>query len=296
MLIYGLETQSVLPYSVINKNVINHRLLDTRMLENLEANEAMIRLGVFASLLLSLMMAEALWPRKNRVETRRRRWSTNIAITVIDAIALRVLIPLAAIGVAALSTKNGWGVFNLIDIPDWAILVLSLILLDMAIYWQHVATHRIPILWRLHKVHHVDRDVDVTTAVRFHPIEICISMLYKMIIVLALGVPVIAVILFEVILNGCALFNHSNIRLPHIVDRILRPFIVTPDMHRVHHSTHPHETNSNYGFSLSLWDRIFGTYIAQPQDGHNAMTIGLSEHQTDKPQNLFWTLTLPFKK
>ena len=266
------------------------------MLDTLETHEAVVRLGVFAGLLIFLMVAESLWPRKNRVVPRRSRWRTNIIITIIDAIALRLLIPLAAVGVAASAAAGGWGLFNVIDLPSWAALIGSLILLDMSIYWQHVATHRIPLLWRLHKVHHVDRDVDVTTAVRFHPIEICFSMLYKMVVVLLLGAPVVAVILFEVILNGCALFNHSNIRLPHVIDRVLRPFIVTPDMHRVHHSTHPQETNSNYGFSLSLWDRIFGTYIAQPQDGHNAMSIGLSEHQNNNPQNLLWTLALPFKK
>lgn len=256
--------------------------------------ETALRLGVFAGLLVLFMMLEAIWPRKNRVDGRAARWRTNLALTVIDGIALRVLVPLAAVGTAAYASTHGWGLLNMVSIPHWAVIVISLILLDLAIYGQHVATHRIPLLWRLHQVHHADTDVDVTTGIRFHPIEICLSMVYKMAVVLALGAPVVAVILFEVILNGCALFNHANIRLPKSVDRVLRLFIVTPDMHRVHHSVLEHETNSNYGFSLSLWDRIFGSYIDQPSAGHNAMKIGLNAYQDDTPTQLLWTLHLPF--
>lgn len=258
--------------------------------------ETAIRLGIFAGLLVVLLLAEAIWPRKNRVESRVARWRTNAVFTVVDALALRLLVPLAAVGVAAYASTKGWGLLNIVTLPNWAVIVISLVLLDMAIYWQHVATHKIPILWRLHQVHHTDRDMDVTTAVRFHPIEICLSMIYKMAIVAALGVPVVAVILFEVILNGCAMFNHSNLRLPKWLDKILRIFIVTPDMHRVHHSTDMRETNSNYGFSTSVWDRIFGSYIAQPAAGHNAMTLGLSEHQNERPREVVWSLLLPFKR
>ncbi|WP_371396695.1 sterol desaturase family protein [Fretibacter rubidus] len=266
------------------------------MTETLLNNETYIRLGVFAGLLVVLLLAEAVWPRKNRVESRVARWRTNIALTVIDGIALRVFVPLAAVGTAAWAAKNGWGLFNVINLPALAAIIISVIILDMLIYWQHVATHKIPLLWRLHKVHHADRDIDVTTGVRFHPVEICLSMVYKMVCVLALGAPVAAVIIFELILNGCALFNHANLRLPKPVDRVLRLFIVTPDMHRVHHSTLPDETNSNYGFSLSLWDRLFGSYIDQPSAGHNAMKIGLSEYQDNNPHKFLWSLSLPFKR
>lgn len=266
------------------------------MTETLLSYETAIRLGVFASLLVVLLLAETVWPRKNRVERRVTRWRTNLALTVIDGIALRIFVPLAAVGSAAWAAQNNWGLFNLINTSTLAAIIISVIILDMMIYWQHVATHKIPILWRFHQVHHADRDIDVTTGVRFHPIEICLSMVYKMACVLILGAPVAAVIIFELILNGCALFNHANLRLPKWLDRILRIFIVTPDMHRVHHSTLAHETNSNYGFSLSLWDRLFGSYINQPSAGHNAMKIGLSEYQDDRPHKIFWSLTVPFKR
>lgn len=258
-------------------------------------HEAGLRLGVFISILILMMGFEALFPRKSRALGRARRWTSNLLIVIIDSIFVRLLFPIVAVGVAALSVKNGWGLFNLMSFPDWLEIMVAIILLDMAIYWQHVAFHRIPFFWSFHKVHHVDRDIDVTTGLRFHPIEIGFSLIYKLGIVLILGAPVIAVILFEIILNGCAMFNHSNVRLPLSIDRILRRFIVTPDMHRVHHSTHMHETNSNYGFSISLWDRIFRSYIDQPEDGHDAMVIGLEEHQSQGPASLIWSLLLPFK-
>ena len=224
-------------------------------------HEASLRMGIFISILLLMMGAEALFPRKNRALGRTHRWVSNLLIVIIDSIFVRLLFPIVAVGVAALSVKNGWGLLNMMPLPDWLEILLALILLDMAIYWQHVAFHRIPFFWSFHKVHHVDRDIDVTTGLRFHPIEIVFSLAYKLAVVLVLGAPVLAVILFEIILNGCAMFNHSNVKLPLSVDRVLRRFIVTPDMHRVHHSIHMHETNSNYGFSLSLWDRIFKSYI-----------------------------------
>ncbi len=258
-------------------------------------HEASLRMGVFISILLLMMGAEALFPRKNRALGRTHRWVSNLLIVIIDSIFVRLLFPIVAVGVAALSVKNGWGLLNLTPLPDWLEIVVALILLDMAIYWQHVAFHRIPFFWSFHKVHHVDRDIDVTTGLRFHPIEIVFSLAYKLAVVLVLGAPVLAVILFEIILNGCAMFNHSNVKLPLSVDRVLRRFIVTPDMHRVHHSIHMHETNSNYGFSLSLWDRIFKSYIDQPKAGHDDMVIGLEEHQTKAPASLSWSLLLPIK-
>ena len=258
-------------------------------------HEASLRMGVFISILLLMMGAEALFPRKNRALGRTHRWVSNLLIVIIDSIFARLLFPIVAVGVAALSVKNGWGLLNMTLLPDWLEILLALILLDMAIYWQHVAFHRIPFFWSFHKVHHVDRDIDVTTGLRFHPIEIVFSLLIKLGVVLVLVAPVLAVILFEIILNGCAMFNHSNVKLPLSVDRVMRRFIVTPDMHRVHHSIHMHETNSNYGFSISLWDRMFKSYNDQPQDGHDGMIIGLEEHQTKAPASLSWSLLFPFK-
>ena len=258
-------------------------------------NEASLRLGFFISILLIMMLVEALFPRKRRAMGRGHRWLSNILMTILDALFVRFAFPILAIGVAALSAQKGWGLFNLTDWPVWLEITLVVIVLDMLIYWQHVAFHHVPFLWAFHKVHHVDRDIDVTTGFRFHPIEIGISLAYKLCLVVLLGVPVLAVIIFEIILNGCAMFNHSNVKLPLRVDRVLRRIIVTPDMHRVHHSTIMSETNSNYGFNLSLWDRIFGSYTAQPREGHDGMVIGLDEHQTDGPASLSWSLVLPFK-
>lgn len=258
-------------------------------------NEASLRLGFFVSILLFMMLVEALFPRKRRALKRSHRWLSNFLLIVIDGLCVRLIFPIVAVGVAALSAQKGWGLFNYTDWPVWLEITLVIIILDMLIYWQHVAFHHVPFFWAFHKVHHVDRDIDVTTGFRFHPIEIVISLIYKMCLVMLLGVPILAVIIFEIILNGCAMFNHSNVKLPLSLDRVLRRFIVTPDMHRVHHSTIMPETNSNYGFNLSIWDRIFGSYTAQPRQGHDAMVIGLDEHQTSGPASLIWSLLLPFK-
>lgn len=265
------------------------------MTDFLLTHEANLRLGVFISILLIMMSAEALFPRKRRVMGRAHRWTSNLLLIVIDGLFVRLLFPIVAVGVAALSVQKGWGLFNLVDLPIWLEITIAIILLDLFIYWQHVASHHIPFLWALHKVHHADRDIDVTTGSRFHPIEIGLSMIYKMALVMLLGAPVLAVIIFEIILNGCAMFNHSNVKLPLRLDRVLRRLIVTPDMHRVHHSTRPAETNSNYGFSLSLWDHLFRSYTAQPAKGHEDMIIGLDDYQNPGPASLFWSLTLPFK-
>ena len=259
-------------------------------------HETSLRLGVFASVLLIMMLAESLLPRKERVMGRGRRWTSNLLLIVIDSLFVRLLFPIVAVGFAAFAAAKGWGFFNIADLPIWLEVTLAIIILDMMIYWQHVASHHIPFLWAMHKVHHADRDIDVTTGSRFHPIEIGLSMLFKMGLVILLGAPVIAVIIFEIILNGCAMFNHSNVKLADRLDRVLRRFIVTPDMHRVHHSIIEAETNSNYGFSLSLWDRIFKSYTAQPSQGHDGMVIGLAEHQTSGPASLTWSLLLPFGK
>ena len=204
-------------------------------------------------------------------------------------------VPVLAVAMAEIAAARGWGLLNLVDLPLWLEFVIAVAVLDMLIYAQHVATHKTPILWRLHQVHHADRDIDVTTGARFHPVEIVLSMGYKLLCVIALGPSALAVFVFEVLLNASAMFNHANVRLPLSVDRVMRSVIVTPDMHRVHHSIVRNETDSNYGFFLSIWDRLFGTYIAQPRDGHDGMTIGLKEYQTPKPANLFWCLWLPFR-
>ena len=197
---------------------------------------------------------------------------------------------------AEITTANGWGILSWIDWPFWLEVAVAAVLLDMAIYWQHVASHKIPVLWRVHRVHHADRDIDATTGIRFHPVEIVLSMLYKFVVIIALGAPALGVFIFEVLLNGSAMFNHANLKLPAWLDRVLRTLIVTPDMHRVHHSVIHHETDSNYGFNLSIWDRLFGSYIDQPEKGHDGMTIGLNDYQTDNPSRLDWSLLLPFRK
>jgi len=263
------------------------------MLEFITQYEAGLRLGVFVGILGLMAGAEALFPRKARTQGRGHRWVSNLLLVIIDSVVVRIVFPIVAVGTAIYANTQGWGVLNLIDLPFWLEILIAVIVLDLLIYIQHVASHHIPVLWALHKVHHADRDIDVTTGARFHPVEIILSMAYKMLMVIILGAPALAVIIFEIVLNACAMFNHSNVRLPLGFDRQLRRFIVTPDMHRVHHSVIMRETNSNFGFSLSVWDRLFRTYIAQPEKGHEGMTIGLSEYQHSGPSSLVWSLWLP---
>ncbi len=261
-------------------------------------NEALIRLAVFAGLFTLFATIEALVPRRERTQPRSTRWVTNWAITIVDTITLRLLalmLPLLAVGAAMDAGNNGWGLFNKLELPLWITIVATVLIFDLAIWAQHLITHKIPILWRFHRVHHSDRDIDVTTAIRFHPVEIAFSMLLKIGLVYLLGPPAVGIILFEIILNGTAMFNHANIKLPLWLDAIVRLVLVTPDMHRVHHSDMRHEHDSNYGFSLSIWDRMFGTYIAQPEKGHDGMTIGL-QWQDDRPSKLGWSLMLPFRR
>ena len=257
-------------------------------------NENVIRTGIFVFVVVLMLLLEHLFPRKKRTQPRRRRWITNVTIVILDTVALRLLVPLLAIEVADHAALRGWGLFNYLNWPKWLEVVICVLMLDMLIYWQHVLSHRIPFLWKFHQVHHADRDIDATTGIRFHPVEIVLSMLYKIGWIVVLGPSVIAVFLFEIILNACAVFNHANLLLPRSVDSLLRLVIVTPDMHRVHHSVLANETNSNYGFNASVWDRIFGSYKAQPDDGHKEMKIGLPSYQNSNPSNLFWCLQLPF--
>ncbi len=261
-------------------------------------NEALIRLAVFLSLFALFALLEARAPRRVRVQPRGKRWVTNWGIVLLDTLTLRLMafaLPLLAVGAALDAQANGWGLMNALDLPFWLAVILTVLIFDFAIWLQHLITHKVPILWRLHRVHHADRDMDVTTAIRFHPVEIALSMGLKIGLVYLLGPPALGIILFEIILNGTAMFNHANWRIPPRVDAVLRLFIVTPDMHRVHHSIQRAEHDSNYGFSLSIWDRIFGTYVAQPQRGHDDMTTGL-EWQDDRPARLGWALLLPFRR
>ncbi len=260
--------------------------------------ETIIRLGVFAGLFALLAVIEARFPRRARQQSRSRRWLTNWAIVILDTLTLRLLalaLPLLAVGAALDASAQGWGLMNTLRLPPWLAILLTILIFDLAIWAQHLITHKIPLLWRFHRVHHADRDIDVTTAIRFHPVEIALSMILKIGLVYLLGAPALGIIAFEIILNGTAMFNHANIKLPLPLDAALRRVLVTPDMHRVHHSIHRHEHDSNYGFSLSIWDRLFGTYIAQPAQGHDAMTIGL-EWQDERPAKLGWVLMLPFRK
>lgn len=259
--------------------------------------EAAIRLAVFLGLFALLASVEALAPRRPRSQPRRRRWFTNWGIVVLDTLTLRLVaiaVPLLAVGAALDAGARGWGLFNRIDAPLWAEIVATILILDLAIWAQHLVTHKIPVLWRLHRVHHADIDMDVTTAIRFHPVEIALSMGLKIGLVYLLGPAAVAVILFEILLNGMAMFNHANIDLPPRVDAVLRRIVVTPDMHRVHHSVHRDEHDTNYGFSLSVWDRLFGTYRAQPRGGHLGMETGLA-WRDDRPSRLGWSLLLPFR-
>lgn len=263
------------------------------------ASEVWVRLSVFIGVLVLLAAAERVIPRRKLKSFTARRWVTNMSIIAVDSLLVRVMaglaVPVAAVAAAAFAETKGYGVFNTWTMPFAIEAVLSLLLLDLAIWAQHVASHKVPAFWRLHQVHHADRDIDVSTALRFHPIEIAVSMIWKVAVVLVLGIAPVVVVAFEVFLNACAMFSHANIALPERLDRVLRLAIVTPDMHRVHHSTLRHEHDSNYGFNLSIWDRLFRTYRAQPENGHENMTIGLASYQDEQPAHLRWSLALPFK-
>ncbi|NSX56023.1 sterol desaturase family protein [Parasulfitobacter algicola] len=261
-------------------------------------NEAFIRLGIFVGLFALIAMLEAILPRRKRRQTRTSRWFTNWSIVILDTLTLRliaVILPLLAIGASIDAERLGWGLFNQISLPFALEIVLTILIFDFAIWAQHVVSHKIPILWRIHRVHHADRDMDVTTAIRFHPVEIAFSMLLKIGLVYLLGPAALAILIFEILLNGSAMFNHANLKLPLGLDRILRLFVVTPDMHRIHHSVTRDEHDSNYGFALSWWDRLFQTYSQNPRDGHEDMEIGL-EWQDDRPSKLGWSLSLPFQR
>lgn len=255
--------------------------------------EGILRLSVFAAVFLVMALAEWAAPRRPLGHGRGRRWLTNLAIVAIDTLAVRLIFPLAAVGFAIWAESRGIGLFHILDVSGPVAGIVSFVVLDLAIWAQHVAVHKVPVLWRVHRVHHADVDIDLTTGIRFHPVEIVLSMLWKMAVIAALGAPPLAVFVFEVVLNAMAMFNHANVRLPARLDRMLRLVVVTPDMHRVHHSTEMRETDSNYGFNLSIWDRLFRTYVPQPALGHEGMRIGLEEFQSEDPTRLGWSLALP---
>lgn len=261
-----------------------------------QANEPAIRLGFFLGTFAAVALWEVLAPKRALLVSKAYRWASNIGLVVLNTVIIRLLFPLAAVGLAAFCAENGWGLINHFQVPSWLAIPLAVIAMDFVIWLQHVMVHAVPALWRLHRVHHADLDYDVTTGARFHPIEIILSMLIKFATIVVLGPPVVAVVIFEVLLNAMSMFNHGNIRLPQALDRILRWVVVTPDMHRVHHSIEDDETNSNFGFNLTWWDRLFGTYREQPRGGHTGMTIGIRDftdpREVDRLDGMLW---LPFK-
>jgi sterol desaturase/sphingolipid hydroxylase (fatty acid hydroxylase superfamily) len=258
-------------------------------------NEGTIRLSIFLGVLVIMALWEMAAPRRALTESKPWRWIGNLGIVVVNTVVVRLLFPILAVGAAFWAEKNNIGLFNLISLPGWLEVAVAAALLDMAIYWQHRLFHMIPLFWRLHRMHHADPDFDVTTALRFHPLEIVASMVIKLALVLILGPAALAVLIFEVLLNGTAMFNHANVRLPLGLDHWLRWLVVTPDMHRVHHSVESREYNTNFGFNLPWWDRLFGSYRDQPGLGHGDMRIGLPAYGGAVCANLLWMLVLPFK-
>jgi len=258
-------------------------------------NEAAVRLGAFAGMLALMAAWEALAPRRT-LRVGRRRWSANLALTLFNTAILRFAVPLGTYGAAEFAAERGWGLFNVTNAPAALEFVAAILLMDLVVYLQHRLFHVVPLLWRFHKVHHADNDFDVTTGLRFHTVSMALSMGVKMTAAVLLGASPLAILVSETALNLTAMFNHANIRIPVAVDRVLRWFVVTPDMHRVHHSVESGEMNKNFGFNFPWWDRMLGTYRDQPAAGHQAETIGLHQHQADSNQGLIWILALPFRR
>lgn len=259
------------------------------------SHEKQVRMGFFFGMLAFIGFWELIAPKRALTMSKMVRWVNNLGLVFFNSFILRILFPAAAVGMAVFASDKGWGLFNYFSTQPWLAILASIIIMDLVIYLQHVMVHAVPVFWRLHRVHHADLDYDVTTGSRFHTLEIILSMLIKFATILLLGPPVVAVIVFEIILNATAMFNHGNISLPSTLDKYLRWFLVTPDMHRVHHSIEDDEANSNFGFSLPWWDRLFGTYRAQPRAGHHGMTIGINKFRD--PKQVSWLpglLALPF--
>ena len=256
-------------------------------------HEPGLRVGVFLGVLALVGLVEAIRPRRSPSQGKILRWANNLGLSVVNTVILRLMTPLTLVAAAAWAGERGYGLFTRIALPAWAEIVLAVVLLDLVIYGQHVAFHKIPALWRIHRMHHTDLDVDASTGVRFHPVEMALSLGLKLVAVVALGAAPLAAFLFEILLNGVTLFNHGNIRLGTRLDAALRTVVVTPDMHRVHHSAERDETDSNYGFNLAWWDRLFGTYRAAPAKGYDGMVIGLEEFRDPKWLGLAWMLVTP---
>ena len=262
-----------------------------------QSTELMIRLGCFLAVLTGMAIWEVLLPRRVLKIRKPWRWTSNLSLVVLNSVLARLLIPITAVAAALYAESSGWGLMHLVEWPWWLEIVLAVLAFDLAIYLQHVMFHAVPLFWRLHMVHHADLDFDVTTGLRFHTLEILLSALIKLAVVVVLGPPVIAVVVFEVLLNATSMFNHSNIKMPLGLDRLMRWIVVTPDMHRVHHSLIHRETHSNFGFNLPWWDYLMGTYRPQPQAGHERMQIGLTTFAEEKQvDRLPGMLTLPFKR
>jgi len=257
---------------------------------------AALRFAAFTGVLAVMALWEALAPRRAQAHGRLSRWPSNLGVVLVDTLAVRLLIPTSLAAFAAYVAAQGWGLFHLLAVPGVLAVAGSILLLDLAIYAQHVAFHAVPMFWRLHRMHHSDLEFDVTTGVRFHPVEILLSVLIKMAVIALLGAAPVAVLLFEILLNGTAMFNHSNAALPLWLDRLVRAVVVTPDMHRIHHSVVRSETDSNYGFNLSVWDRLFGTYRREPEAGQLGLTIGISQFRDHKELRLDRMLTQPFRE
>ncbi len=256
-------------------------------------NESLVRLTVFFGVFIAVALWEIAIPFRDLSTRKPVRWGRNLGLLALDTLVVRVVLPLGAVGASVVAAERGWGLFNVVSAPPLVAVIACVVILDFSIYVQHVVFHAIPALWRLHMVHHADIDFDVTTGTRFHPIEMLLSMLIKIVMVTLLGAPALAVLVFELLLNATAMFNHGNIRLPAWIDTPLRWILVTPNMHRVHHSVKRAECNSNFGFNLPWWDRLFGTYVPEPAAGQEEMVIGVS-HIRDERQSIPWLLSLPF--
>ncbi|OEJ69348.1 hypothetical protein BEN30_03420 [Magnetovibrio blakemorei] len=263
--------------------------------ESLLEHEPVIRLGAFFSIFAIMALWEIVQPRRALSVSKKLRWTSNLGIVVLNTVIARLVLPMAPVAFAYVALERSWGVFNLVAWNGWVELVAAVVLLDFFIWLQHVMVHAIPLFWRLHRMHHADLDYDVTTGARFHPIEILLSLAIKFAVIALLGASPVSVLIFEVVLNATAMFNHSNVKLPLGLDAVLRLLVVTPDMHRVHHSAIARECNSNFGFNLPWWDRLFGTYMAQPQDGHVGMTIGLDVFREERDERLDQMLIQPLR-
>lgn len=266
---------------------------------HIDQAEALIRFAAFTAVFFAMAAFELMSPRLRRAEMaralKRRRWGANLMMVVVSTGLLRIVFPAGAVGAALWAQSHGWGLFNNVALAPAAAGIAAFIVLDFALWLEHVASHKIPVLWRIHRMHHSDNGFDTTTGLRFHPFEILLSMVWKAVVVVALGAPALAVLVFEIVLNAGSMFNHSNVAIPRGADRVLRLFVVTPDMHRVHHSSLRAETDSNYGFNFPFWDRLFGAYTAQPKLGHQDMEIGLAPYRGAHTAGLLWALALPFR-